>query len=145
MRNIIYFIIFLTSFNSSYSQVKPEKNNEEEILITFIEDIPVYPGCEEVNKDYRMNCFNLKIQQHFKKHFKYPKKALKKGISGRVMISFIINREGNIENITTTGAPEILMNEAKRIVSLLPKFKPGYLNGELVRVQYSMPLTFRLR
>lgn len=145
MKKIFYLFIFLVSFNSSYSQIKSEKNNEEEILITLIENIPVYPGCNEVNKGYKKDCFNLKMQQHFKKHFKYPKKALRKGISGRVMVTFVINKEGNIENITTIGAHEILMKEARRIVSLLPKFKPGYLNGEPVKVQYSMPLTFRLQ
>lgn len=135
MKKII-FLFCLISF-SLFAQ-------EKELSFIELEEYPSMPACEEVNRDYKKDCFNLKMQQHIKKHFKYPKKALRKGISGRVMITFVINKEGNIENITTTGAHEILMKEAKRIVSLLPKFKPGYLNGEPVKVQYGLPITFRL-
>ena len=71
---------------------------------------------------------------------------MKKKITGRVIVSFIINKEGEIKSITTKG-PEngkILEEEARRIISLLPKMKPGTQRGEPVNVRYSIPINFSL-
>jgi periplasmic protein TonB len=140
-----YFLTFLVIFTSnSFSQEEMENENKEEITINIIEDIPVFPGCEDIERDYRINCFNLKISDHIKINFKYPKKALKRNIQGRVLVSFIINKEGNIVNIDTRGADPILQTEAYRIVRLLPKMTPGSQRGKPVNVKYTIPITFKL-
>lgn len=125
----------------------PELENEDSKKLAFevIEEIPIFPGCEDIARDYRKDCFNLKIAEHIKTNFKYPKKALKKNIHGRVLVSFIINKEGNIVNIETRGADSILQKEARRIFSLLPKMKPGIQRGKPVNVKYGMPLNFKLQ
>lgn len=134
-------IIFLFVFAS----ISLFAQEEKEYSFIELDQFPSTFECEKLEKNIKQDCFNLKMQEHFKKHFKYPKKAERKNITGKVLISFIINKEGYVENITTTGAHEILMEEAKRIISLLPRFKPGIVNGKPVKVQYSMPLTFRLK
>ena len=83
------------------------------------------------------------MQNHIKTNFNYPKLAREKGISGTVYIIFDINREGKIENIRLSGE-YILKEEAMRIIKLLPDMSPGTVNGEPVKVPYSIPMHFRL-
>ena len=123
-----------------------QTNKDEKVIITITEEDPIFPGCEDVNPKERKNCFSQKISEHIKKNFNYPKEAKKNRITGKVIASFIINKEGEIQNITTRG-PEngkILEDEARRIISLLPKMKPGIQRGEPVNVRYSIPLNFNL-
>lgn len=123
-----------------------QTNKDEKVIITITEEDPIFPGCEDVNPKERKNCFSQKISEHIKKNFNYPKEAKKNRITGKVIASFIINKEGEIKSITTKG-PEngkILEEEARRIISLLPKMKPGTQRGEPVNVRYSIPINFSL-
>lgn len=145
LENIDYKISFISRFN-----VKDNKLNhyqyEIEKDVDFYKNLdlqilPTFKGCENF-KD-KLYCFNEQMNLHIKKHFKYPKEAADKGIQGKVSIQFTIDEFGNITEIKTRG-PEILIDEAYRIVKLLPKFEPGYKNGIPVRVKYGLPITFRL-
>jgi len=123
-----------------------QTNKDEKVIITITEEDPIFPSCEDVNPKERKNCFSQKISEHIKKNFNYPKEAKKNRITGKVIASLIINKEGEIQNITTRG-PEngkLLEDEARRIISLLPKMKPGTQGGEPVNVRHSIPLNFNL-
>lgn len=147
----IYFSIFIFVLsNSIWSQetaVIPNDTKEEVVPIAVIEEIPIFPGCEDVERKERMNCFQLKLSEHIQKNLKYPKEAEKKGIVGRVTIMFVINKEGEIENIVSRGPAngKILEDEARRIVSLLPKMTPGFQRGKPVKVRYALPFNFNLK
>lgn len=119
---------------------------EEEITVPFavIEDVPIFPGCEQVAKEERRACFEQKIQEHVKKNFKYPEIALEMGIQGKVHVQFIINVDGNITNIKTRGPDRLLENEAERIIATLPKMTAGKQRGRSVKVPFSIPVTFKL-
>ena len=91
------------------------------------------------------SCTQRKIQTHIIKNFRYPEFAQKTGIQGRVFVQFIIDKDGSIVGIRTRGPHPILEIEAKRIISILPKFIPGYVDGKAVRVPFSMPITFKLQ
>ncbi len=120
---------------------------EEEISVPFsvIEDIPIFPGCENVKgKEEQRACFQKKIQQHVAKEFKYPELALELGIQGRVYVQFAINNKGYISDIRVRGPDKNLEKEATRIVATIPKMKPGMQRGRAVRVPYSIPITFKL-
>ena len=108
-----------------------------------IEDVPIYPGCENIKN--KRSCAQTKIQEHIIRNFRYPKEAQKKKIQGRVFVQFYIGVGGYIDNIRTRGPHEILEKEAKRIVSLLPRFVPGKIDGKAVRVPMSVPISFRLQ
>ncbi len=108
-----------------------------------IEDVPIYPGCENIKN--KRSCAQTKIQEHIIRNFRYPKEAQKKKIQGRVFVQFYIGVGGYIDNIRTRGPHEILEKEAKRIISLLPRFVPGKIDGEDVRVPMSVPISFRLQ
>ena len=119
-------------------------SQEKEIDFDSVERPPIYPGCEPYTQQLR-SCNQRKIQTHINKNFRYPEFAQKTGIQGRVFVQFIIDKDGSIVGIRTRGPHPILEIEAKRIISILPKFIPGYVDGKAVRVPFSMPITFKLQ
>ena len=119
-------------------------SQEQEIDFDSVERPPIYPGCEPYTQQLR-SCTQRKIQTHINKNFRYPEFAQKTGIQGRVFVQFIIDKDGSILGIKTRGPHPILEIEAKRIISILPKFIPGYVDGKAVRVPFSMPITFKLQ
>jgi protein TonB len=121
---------------------------EEEIIdvpFAVIEDVPVFPGCENVEKDQLRNCFQEQMNKHIRRNFRYPEIAQEMGIKGRVNVNFIISEDGSITNIRMRGPDKNLEGEAKRIISLLPNMTPGKQRGRPVRVPFSIPIVFRLQ
>jgi protein TonB len=121
---------------------------EEEIIdvpFAVIEDVPVFPGCEDVEKNQLRNCFQEQMNKHIKRNFRYPEIAQEMGIQGRVFVNFIISEDGSITNIRMRGPDKNLEGEAKRIISLLPNMTPGKQRGRPVRVPFSIPIVFRLQ
>lgn len=120
------------------------KEVEEEVEVPFaiIEDVPVFPGCENVSKAQKRTCFEQKMQAHVMKNFQYPQVALELGIHGRVAVMFTIDRDGSITKIKTRGPDKVLENEAVRIINALPKMIPGKQRGKPVPVPFSLPINF---
>lgn len=120
---------------------------EEEISVPFavIENVPIYPGCENLKSNSeRKNCFQKKMQAHIVKEFRYPATALELNIQGKVYVQFIIDNHGYITNIRTRGPDKNLEKEANRIIAAVPQMIPGKQRGRAVKVPYSIPITFRL-
>lgn len=121
---------------------------EEEVSVPFavIENVPVYPGCEDLATNAEKKaCFQQKIQAHIKKHFKYPATAVELGIQGRVHVQFNIDSKGYITNIRMRGPDVALEREASRIIAALPQMIPGRQRGRNVAVPYSIPINFKLQ
>ena len=112
---------------------------------SMTEKVPVFPGCEKLSEIKKRGCFQEKMNRHIAKHFRYPEIAQKKGIQGKVYVQFMIGKDGSISGIRTRGPDKNLEKEAKRIISLLPKIKPGEIGGIKVRVPFSMPIGFKLQ
>src|SRR5680860_907997 len=89
------------------------EEEEEEITVPFaaIEDIPVFPGCEQGSDDEKRAYFQQKIQEHIGKNFKYPPTAVEMGVEGKVYVQFVIDTEGRITEIRTRG-PDRLRGRA---------------------------------
>ena len=80
------------------------------------------------------------------KNVVYPKEAQDKGISGRVFVSFIVEKDGSVSNVELKrGIGGGCDEEAVRVISAMPKWKPGKMKGEPVRVSYMMPVFFKLQ
>lgn len=118
---------------------------EEDVSIPFavIEDVPVFPGCE--NASDKKACFQEKIQAHITKNFRYPEIAQEMGVQGRVSVMFVIQRDGSIGDIRLRGPDKNLEAEALRIIEKLPKMTPGKQRGRAVKVPFSIPITFKLQ
>lgn len=119
----------------------------EDVDIPFavIEDVPVFPGCENQPKAKLRDCFNDMMQKHIVKHFRYPEVAQEMGIQGRVNVMFVIQKDGSIGDVRMRGPDKSLETEAARIIGQLPKMTPGKQRGRAVRVPFSIPITFRLQ
>lgn len=79
------------------------------------------------------------------KHIKYPKEAFNNGEEGRVIVQFVVNRNGRItEEKIVQGVSPSLDAEALRVIKSMPKWKPGTQNGKAVRVLFTLPIAFKL-
>ncbi len=155
---------YLTSNHSARDQVLPSNEEYENYLnrkktshvfdesklqqkkptvpFGMVDKVPVFPGCE--NEENRRACFNKMMQKHIRKNFRYPLKAQELGIQGRVNLIFTILENGKIADLRMRGPHKLLEDEAERIISKLPKMKPGMHKGENVNVPFSIPITFKL-
>ncbi len=122
--------------------IKDTQEEVEDVPFAVIDEAPIFPGCE--NEQDLRECFQLKLQLHISKNFKYPGEAQKQGIQGRVNIMFTIDQNGDITNIRKRGPDPLLEDEAHRIISLLPQMNPGKQKGQPVNVPFSIPITFKL-
>jgi len=140
-----------TETNQKEEVVKAEKvvvaeveEPEVDVPFAIIEDVPLFPGCENVPKDKRKECFQDKIQAHIKKNFSYPDAAIDAGHQGKVFVSFVIEKDGSVSIANMRAPYPSLEKEAKRIMTKLPKMIPGKQRGKPVRMTMSIPITFKL-
>ena len=112
--------------------VKPRE--EETKIFTVVEQMPSFPGGEAT------------LMQYLSKNIKYPPFAEENSIQGRVICTFVVERDGSVTDIhIAKGVDPSLDKEAIRVVSGMPKWIPGRQNGQSVRVKYTLPVTFRLQ
>ncbi|WP_239970528.1 M56 family metallopeptidase [Confluentibacter citreus] len=115
-----------------------------EVPFAVIEQVPVFPGCEDlVSNDEKRRCMSEKIQEFVGKNFN-TNLASQNGLVGRQRITtmFKINTEGNIVDIKSRASHPALEAEIIRVIELLPKIQPGKQRGEAVIVPYSLPIVF---
>lgn len=111
-----------------------------------VDKIPMFSDCKKGKKSEALDCFNDEMIKHIQKHFRYPNDAVINKTQGEVWVRFIIDQDGNVTNIKTLGPKggDILDQEAIRVVSKLPRFKPGVKEGKRTAVKYGFPITFSL-
>ena len=100
----------------------------------FLEDMPEFPGGEKA------------MMQWIAQNIQYPKEAIDGHIEGRVVVSFIVEKDGSISNAEVKRSiHESLDKEALRVVNAMPKWKPGMENGQPVRARFHIPVSFKLQ
>ena len=122
---------------------------EEDLEVPFnvIENVPVFPGCEKKKgNSAKKQCMSDKITKFVNKKFNTDL-AGDLGLEGRQRISvlFKIDKSGNITSVQARAPHPGLAKEAKRVVGLLPKMKPGKQRGKAVTVPYSLPILFQVQ
>jgi protein TonB len=111
-----------------------EEETEDEIFV-IVEDMPKFRG-GDINK----------FREWVQKRVRYPELAAENGIQGRVFISFVVETNGNVSNVTITRSVDALLDEAaKEAVAASPRWEPGMQRGRPVRVRYSIPIIFQLQ
>ncbi len=118
-----------TKSDEGNTDMKPDKNGVYQI----VEEMPRYPGGEQAMMKYVAD------------NIKYPEEAKDKNIAGRVFVSFIVEKDGSIGEVKVMrGIGGGCDEEAVRVIKGMPKWTPGKVKGEPVRVSYMMPLNFKL-
>lgn len=125
-------------------EVESSKNDGLTVPFAVIDEVPVFPGCENLPGEAKRDCFQEKMNNHIRENLQYPEIAQEMGIQGRVYVQFTINENGNIEGIRLRGNDPMLEDETRRIVNLLPQFTPGKQDGKPVKVVFSLPVNFKL-
>ncbi len=103
-------------------------------VFDVVEEMPSFPGGQGA------------LMQYLANNIKYPVVAQENGVQGRVIVSFVVERDGSISDVKVARSVDpSLDREAQRVVSGMPKWKPGKQNGSAVRVKYTVPVVFRLQ
>ncbi|WP_298352587.1 M56 family metallopeptidase [uncultured Dokdonia sp.] len=116
------------------------------IPFAVIDEVPVFPGCESLTSNEQLRkCMSQKVNALINANFNVAlgKELNLKG-TNRIFASFKIDKNGFITNLRTRSPHPDLDAEAQRVISMLPKMKPGKHNGEVVGVLYSLPITFQI-
>lgn len=114
-------------------EIEEEEIVEEEVFLS-VEENPEFPGG------------TAKLLEYVQKNLKYPMMARESDIQGRVFVGFVVEKDGSISNVKVLrGIGGGCDEEAVRVVQSLPKFKPGKQRGNPVRVQYTLPIVFKLQ
>ncbi|GAA4962943.1 M56 family metallopeptidase [Algibacter aquimarinus] len=140
-------IIFQVLDKANDNETDLVLQDEVEVPFAVIENVPVYPGCEDLENNAEMkNCMNEKLAKYVVENFD-TKKASEYGLVGRQRINVIfkIDTKGNIIGIKSRGPHPVLETEAIRVISSLPKMKPGMQKGKAVTVPYSLPIIFDIK
>ena len=116
------------------AQPEPPKHEEESKVFDVVEQMPSFPGG------------NGALLEYLATHVKYPVVAQENGVQGRVIVSFVVERDGSITDVRVVRSVDpSLDREAARVVSSMPRWTPGKQNGSAVRVKYNVPVMFKLQ
>ena len=111
-----------------------EEASDEGEIFQVVEQMPEFPGGMDA------------LMKYFNKNIKYPSQAAENNIQGRVMISFVVNKDGSIVDPQVIKSVDASLDkEAMRVVKAMPKWNPGKQRGKPVRVKYTVPVMFRLQ
>ena len=113
-------------------EIEIEEEDDEEFFMV-VENMPEFPGGD------------LGLMKYIQKNVKYPAIAKEYNITGKVYVSFIVDKSGKVTNVKVVrGVDRNLDAEAVRVVKSLPKYKPGKQRGKAVRVMFTIPINFTL-
>lgn len=116
------------------AQPEPVQKEEEQKVFDVVEQMPQFPGGPSA------------LFEYLSKNIKYPVVAEENGVQGRVIVTFVVEKDGSITDVKVVKSVDpSLDREAKRVVSSMPHWIPGKQNGSAVRVKYTVPVTFRLQ
>ena len=112
----------------------PLKAEKDKNAFDVVEQMPQFPGGPAA------------LMQFLSQNVKYPVEAHKAGVQGRVIASFVVEKDGSItEACIARSIHPSLDAEALRVIGSMPNWMPGKQNGEPVRVKYTVPITFKLQ
>ena len=115
------------------AQPEPPKQEENKVF-DVVEQMPSFPGG------------NSALMQYLSSNVRYPVVAQENGVQGRVVVSFVVEKDGSITDVNVVrGVDPSLDKEAARVVKSMPNWIPGKQNGSAVRVKYNVPVSFKLQ
>ena len=110
---------------------KPEVENK---VFDVVEQMPSFPGGPSA------------LMKYLSENVKYPVVAQENGVQGRVVVSFVVEKDGHITDVRVVRSVDpSLDKEAARVVKSMPSWIPGKQNGSAVRVKYNVPVSFKLQ
>ena len=136
---VLLVIVFAPArANAQNKKVKKAQTHKDtttdDKVYDVCEQMPIYEGGDAA------------LLKYLTDSVKYPELAKKHGVHGRVVIGFIVEKDGSLTDIKVLRPVDIALDaEALRVVKGMPKWIPGCHDGQLVRVEYNVPVSFRLK
>mgnify|MGYP003289033535 FL=1 len=113
--------------------IKPVVEEEDNQVLEVVEQMPTFPGGQKA------------LLQYISDNIKYPSIAQENGIQGRVVVRFVVKKDGSVGEVQVLrGVDATLDKEAVRVVKSIPNFIPGKQNGHAVNVWFTLPVQFKL-
>jgi TonB family protein len=123
------FLLLLLVPMMAWSRAQSNATVEEEPVFAIAEQMPEFPGGATAIRGYLM------------KHFEFPEEAMNAQVNGPVVVSFIVTKNGDVREVRVTrGQHPALDAETVRVLSAMPKWKPGRQHGQAVNVLFNMPV-----
>ena len=120
--------------NNTHLSLSSKSREMNEQVFTVVEKMPSFPGGD------------AELLKYIATNIKYPKESQDNGEQGRVICSFIVGRDGSVNNPEVLrGVTPLLNEEAVRVINTMPSWNPGMQRGKAVAVKYTVPITFRLK
>ena len=120
--------------NNTHLSLSSKSREMNEQVFTVVEKMPSFPGGD------------AELLKYIATNIKYPKESQDNGEQGRVICSFIVRRDGSVNNPEVLrGVTPLLNEEAVRVINTMPRWNPGMQRGKAVAVKYTVPITFRLK
>ena len=131
--NKLFIIALLTLTAMSNAMAQQEVALEEKVY-EVVEEMPSFPGGQGAMFEFIAN------------NIQYPIVAEENGVQGRVLVSFVIKKDGSLSNVRVVKSVDpALDKEAVRLIKSMPKWSPGKEKGQFVNVKFTVPVTFRLQ
>jgi len=131
MKKIAFICLFLAT---TILNVRIMADDMPDEVFTVVELMPEFPGGQKA------------LFQYLAENTKYPVEAMQQGIAGRVICQFVVEKDGNVDSVKVVrGVHPLLDQEAVRVVSMMPTWKPGMQYGKLARVRFTVPVNFKLQ
>ena len=109
-------------------------NTSEDNVFDVVEQMPEFPGGMQ------------KLLEFLSQNIRYPKEAMEKDIQGRVIVTFVVKKDGSISDATVVRSVDPLLDEeGLRVINAMPNWTPGMQKGEPVNVKYTVPISFKLQ
>lgn len=120
--------------NNTHLSLSSKSREMNEQVFTVVEKMPSFPGGD------------AELLKYIATNIKYPEESQDNGEQGRVICSFIVGRDGSVNNPEVLrGVTPLLNEEAVRVINTMPRWNPGMQRGKAVAVKYTVPITFRLK
>lgn len=133
MKKLILMTVMAIFCLMTASAQKTVVSQENQKVFDTVEQMPEYPGGMPA------------LIEFLQSNMKYPEDAQKQKVEGRVMVMFVVEKDGSITDVKVArNVFPSLDEEAVRVVNAMPKWTPGKEKGKPVRVQYTLPISFRL-
>ena len=115
------------------AQPEPPKEEEQKVF-DYVEQMPTFPGGDAARNEF------------LSRTIRYPAAAEENGIQGRVVVQFVVEKDGSISNVNVVRSVDLSLDkEAIRVVKAMPRWIPGKQNGSPVRCKFTLPVSFKLQ
>ena len=132
-------VLILSAGGNAFAQDHTEVQSQQgQDIFTIVEKMPQFPGGRD------------SLVAFLIKNFEYPEVDRNEGREGKVYLSFVVETDGSVTEVNPVGkveemATKTMVQEAMRIVNLMPPFEPGEQRGKKVRCRYTLPIVFKLQ